>query len=70
MNVTPLSKKTKLSTHPPTMKNLPETIFRYKKVVGDLRYLEDYKRTGLTYITGRLGTVNHKQTERNWKDLK
>lgn len=41
-----------------------------QRIIVHLRYLADFTRPNITYITGRLGAANHKPTERHLQALK
>lgn len=58
--------------HPPVASDqkMPDTIDKYRQLVGDLRYLADCTRPDLTYITGKLGAAAHSPTHRHWVALK
>lgn len=49
---------------------ITHSIDKYRKLVGDLRYLEDSHRPGLCFIASKLGTANHDPIVRQWKYIK
>lgn len=48
----------------------PETEIKYKKIVGELRYMADCTRQELSFIVGILRTAIAKQTARQWQMMK
>lgn len=42
----------------------------YKRLVGDLHYLEDRTCPDLDFIVGKMGSGNHEPTKRHWAMLK
>lgn len=58
--------------HAPTDqdKHMPETIYLYWKVIGDVRYIADSTRPDIALVAGRLGAASASPTERNWHIMK
>lgn len=63
---------TDIDYHAPTEAdtNLPDTTFKYKQIVGDLRNIVDCTRHDLTYVVGRMGVGLAEPTVRHWRILK
>lgn len=67
---TPYSYGEYLQPPMPHDKPLPSTAPKFRKSVGDLRYLCDSTRPDLYFITGILGRAMHLPTTRNWRKIK
>lgn len=46
---------------------VPETLYKCRQLVGDLRYIADSTRPDIGFVVGRLGTAMGQPTIRHWK---
>lgn len=67
---TPFPNNTEYHTTTSDDIELPDTVEKFWKLVGDLPYIADSTRPDIVYVVGRLGTAMSKPTVRHWNIMK
>lgn len=68
--ITPYLDKAKYHAPEEHETDLEHTAPKYKKIVGELRYLVDCNRPDTTFMVGRLGSAASKPTIRHWNIMR
>lgn len=70
MKQCPYLSVTELNSATDEDKLMPNTMEKYQKLIGDLRYLNDNTRPDVEYVTDKLVDATKCPTKRHWEALK